>query len=156
MQTHSKGICLQIGLMTGTELEYLAEPNWEHEIKPHFQVPQDIINLYPEWEYYGVDADPCSIAFLLQNKPTHPNIHYIQACLGATREIVSFPSWLSVENVEIEPPKTFLTPTISLNSLIHLLPVNTIDVLWLDIEGYELSVLSSYNWEVRPKYLSVE
>ena len=45
---------------------------------------------------------------------------------------------------------------LTLNTFVKKHNIENIDVLKIDVEGHELVILESYNWDVKPKYLKIE
>lgn len=159
--SENTGICLQVGIMDSPELIYLAVPSWKHRrtLPPMFQLPEIVTDMYTDWEYFGMDADPCAIAFLI-NEYNQPNVHWVQGCLSPCyfhgESLTLLPSWMSVKNIVEEKPSKVWIPKITLDTLITELHLKTLDVLWLDIEGCEYTVLEAYSWRLKPAYISTE
>lgn len=54
------------------------------------------------------------------------------------------------------PVDEIFVPCLSLNSLVRKHNVTEIDLLIIDIEGYEIEVLTEYHFEVMPKIIYIE
>lgn len=52
--------------------------------------------------------------------------------------------------------ETIKVPAMTLNSFVEKHKIDQIDLLKIDIEGHELVVLESYDWEIKPKFLKIE
>jgi len=52
--------------------------------------------------------------------------------------------------------KQISVPTVTLDWLIQLIDVKSIDMLRIDVEGHELNILQNYSWSIKPKRIKVE
>ena len=152
----NKGVCIQIGLGWTAEYDYLAEDDWKSKMQDNhqnFHIPV-FLHKYNKWQYYGIDADGDSIAYLIKSKDKRDNVQWIQAAV----------SYSETKLLEINHNRfhmnpffdTCLVPTIEFDKLIKLLEIEQISVLVIDIEGGEIDLLNFYSWDIKPEYIAVE
>lgn len=171
---HSKvGTCLQVGLMDNQELMYLVADDVEramHGVSMDFWLPAEVLERYESWRYFGMDADPISIASKLKEFEPSEQVSWIQGTLGnanhplpgltasasAESRLAYMPSWLSIMDATVEKPRWVYTLKVGLSELLAALSVEHLSVLWLDIEGSELSVIEAFDGSVLPDYFAVE
>jgi len=101
------------------------------------------------WRYFGIDADPSSIHEMLSLYDPHPNIHFMNVCVGETAGIVERVSWFFMG-------KRHYVSCFPLHDLLDALQIEQLEVLAIDIEGAELPVLAAFSWEIQPEFLAVE
>ena len=138
-------ICMQIGLHATAEMVYLTESDWRAQIAEQPLVNQvpDIFD-YPKWIYFGIDCDPGSV-ILQEAKYRYEDAYWMCAKIAPESNFThSF-----VRN-------HLLVPSLSFSSLLKLLDLDRIDVLKMDIEGCELEIFESYDFKIRPRFLSIE
>ena len=67
-------------------------------------------------------------------------------------------SGLAVRNAAANVGKVtqIQVPVVTLDSLLDMYSVKAVELLQLDIEGHELTVLEAYSWRLKPKFIRVE
>ena len=143
--------CLQIGIQKFAEYTYLVgyKDTRDDQIwKPPDLFPSD------KWNYYGVDGDPACI--LDWNNKCIPNTKWINVFLDTQSGIVnvnSIPDSLNFYSAEF---RNLFVGKLTLSQLISNLNITELEILIMDIEGYEQKVLHEYDWNIKPKYLIIE
>lgn len=145
------GICLQMGLFRTAEYLYLTGTE-KSEIDDLKGIP-DFLE-YTNWKYYGIDCDPCSIAYMLQKYHTNKFAEWVLASInqGVSPSMKYVPTWYIGDADEAY----YYVPTISFDTLIDSLGLEKIDILAVDIEGVELGMFKNYSWRLKPAYIAVE
>ena len=125
--------CIQIGLDRRAEYAYVVRPDWQT------YAPDDPLKVLPhelltdgDWRYIGVDRNPASIAYMKDQYGYNPSMHWVCTTVG-----------LGTEQVSID-------------DLIRMYKVDSLDVLAIDIEGAEQIILKDFSWGISPRYLAVE
>lgn len=150
----SKGICLQIGLLKTAEYLYLVDPKYRVASEHPVDIPKTL--KFDTWDYYGVDADPCSIGKMVEEyHECSPNANWILAFINVGQPVSlkhhkSF--WVPYD----ERQNNCYVPSMSLDFLIKELELPKIDVFAVDIEGVEWFMFESYSWNLKPSFIAVE
>ena len=153
-QGRTTGICVQIGLLRTAEYLYLVDPKYSVASEQPVDIPKTLE--FDTWQYYGIDADPCSIAKMVaEYHECSPNANWILAFINEGRPVSlkhhnTF--WVPYEQRQ----NNCYVPSMSLDFLIKALELPKIDVLAVDIEGMESPMLKSYSWHVKPAFIAVE
>ena len=126
--------CIQIGLHRSAEYAYLINPTWQIYVPddPLKTLPCELRKTAGQWRYIGVDRNPASIAYMKEQYGYNPNMHWVCTTVG-----------LGTEQVSID-------------NLIRMYRIDSLDVLAIDIEGGEQIILKDFSWEIKPHYLAVE
>ncbi len=149
----AKGVCIQVGLHR--TCEYLPIVNsgvcfdtgvFSESVS---RIPLSIRESFQDWVYYGVDCDPYSLNFVLSKYGRILDVYFILAGLDTSCKMKFFNTW-NAENLQ------FGIYTITLSELFQVLGLKAVDVLVLDIEFDELTILQDYDWKIKPSYLVVE
>ena len=151
-----EGVCIQIGLGHYPEYIYLVEDSW-HEVymgEPeargiHQSVFQGVRS--EGWKFYGIDCDPHSIAHVsgaFQEKG-----YWILAYVSGSSE--TFQQVDSLEFRDNAPDNMFI-PIVSFAGILDHFRISDVDVLAMDIEGAEIEFFETYDWKVKPIFISVE
>jgi FkbM family methyltransferase len=113
----------------------------------------------------GVEPQPRSIYRAYQNillNTLHQNIHLIISALGSTSDLIpmgdapnhnSGSASLIIENDYSAP---FYVHVVTLSTLLSKLGVQQVDMMLLDVEGYEINVLRGIERKHRPFIMIVE
>ena len=123
------GICIQIGLDFTAEMNYLTLSDWKKQIVKQVtdkRIPKSVYKNIKNWRFIGVDENPDSVAKI---KDQYPNQEFICKSIKTGADLEHLFGNLNIEEV---------------------------DVLVMDLEGDEFTVLSSYDGKIVPKFLSVE
>lgn len=110
------GRVVQIGLHKTAEYSYLTQSNWKeiHDKQaPLKQIPSECLYNIDQWRYLGIDKEKDSILHCMETY-THP----------------TYRNWLSYF---VDSPATFM-------EIMDGLGIKKVDVLAMDIEGYEKSI----------------
>ena len=113
---------------------------------------------YLAWNYYGIDVDPASVLKMAEDWGLSEDYKFIQAFVTAkTGEIVEGWHHLDYEQ-DPEPRQPYYCVSISLSDLLNQLASEdgTIDVLIIDVDGYEWEIFRDYDWSVQPTYICLE
>lgn len=145
------GICIQIGLLTNAEMFYLTQNDWQKQILQQPDINKVPDFNYDKWVLYGIDSNPASIAIML-DKYGGSNVSWICAYVSHNSNTIVPVRDQTSEDIH----SNLFSPTITLSSLINGLALDRIDVLKIDIEGSELQVISNYQFEIKPRYISIE
>lgn len=144
--------CLQIGIQDFAEYTYLV--GCPDKRDADIWKPPD---LSPDgnWYYYGVDGDPLCI--LDWSNKNIPNTNWINVFLAREAGIVNANEindmlWSSREQLG----QNYFVGKITLSQLVKNLNVDNLEILAMDIEGYEFEAFHSYDWSIKPRYLIVE
>ena len=147
------GICIQAGLCNDAEYFYLTDPGWKEEIArqcsydSHWHPHQKIIDSIDSWEYYGIEQSVGSVT-AMANKFGDAG-HWLGARLIGS-------SKLPYRSIRYKREVAPYVPNVTLDDVINGFRLERIDLLALDIENDEYSVLSNYDWHIRPATLSCE
>ena len=144
--------CIQIGIDQSAEYTYLVGcPDSNDSL---IWKPPDY-NSSPQWDYYGVDANPLCI--LDWNKKQIPQTKWINVFLAKEAGIAETFEIGNIRSEHVsELGNNLYIGKITLSQLIRNLGLNNIEILVMDIEGYELEVFYEYDWQIKPRYLIVE
>ena len=144
--------CLQIGFGNSAEYTYLVGHQTEQTnsvYRPEDLSPSD------RWYYYGVDSDPVNTVDW--NQKQIPNTNWINVFIS------NEPGVINIESVENMAPRnkqllgqTFFVGKITLSQLIENLNLNSLEILAMDLNGYEIEVFDEYDWDIKPQYLIIE
>lgn len=52
--------------------------------------------------------------------------------------------------------KQLNVPTVTLDTLLNLIDVKSVDMLRIDVEGHEMSILKNYSWNIKPRCIKIE
>ena len=165
-------ICIQIGLGGTAEYIYLAHPQWRKLLskqKPLKRIPDALCDLDDNrhWHYYGIDGSFGSIVFctaryslLPQKQKKHVN--WICTPIGDSPKFYAL-TYLPFRNPSEQKPEGFfvghtrhLIFGMPFDWILQTLGIQEIDVLAIDIEGFESVLFANYNWEIRPKFIAIE
>ena len=144
------GVCIQIGLLNTAEMLYLTETDWQKQIEQQADTNKVPDFDYDKWVLYAVDCNPVSIA-IMSDKYKQNDVRWLCAYLSDNNSIVP----VNDETSQIMRTN-LLTPSLTLKLLVDGLGLHRIDVLKMDIEGSELGVISNYQFEIKPTYISIE
>ena len=157
--------CVQIGLGKSAEYYYLTADNWRETMKdpslyPGFNweqimetsdpnwrgcislkhLPQEMCNLEDSrsWTYFGVDCIPEFVEWFRDSYPSNSNT-----------------KWLCSQ-VSSKFPVLKNRNSITLKQLFRKCHIDNIDVLAVDIERHEYDIFYEYDWNIKPKYITIE
>ena len=161
----NKGICVQIGIGSSAEYSFLTRPDWreinnnQETNNTQYYLPIEITNLVSDepWLYYGIDCDPYSIIGMSLKYPEVDNwliANITPESLGLRRVDRSWFFMCEQEECSIKP--SIAIPCLSLSDALKMLDIEYIDVLAIDIEGDEVPVLESYDFKIKPCFITVE
>ena len=132
---------VQIGLYRSCEYIYVTEPS--PNMPKMYAIPHEVADFSDEWHYYGVDMMPESIDFCSKQHADNPRAHFIRATVY-NKNMSHVPGlW--------EDESGFVT----LNDIFDQV-TETIDVLVMDTENSEVSILQAYNWCQYPLCIILE
>ena len=151
-QAGKQGVCVQIGLHSTAEYLYLAKPNWLTIMKEQVELkrlPTSLTDGIQSWRYYGVDCDVGSIVKMMEKYGNVTSASWVQAAVGLpTDQLMKLRSYFVRGH--------FLGFACSLQRLFRMLNLQQVDVLNIDVEGYEIQIFENYDWVIKPRYVSVE
>ena len=118
------------------------------------------------WRALLVEADPTNYANMIQNRPDAINI-YGAVCTGTSIQFITgnFSAvggavddmseihknrWTDDTSVVIDVPCVLLSDVLKKNGIRH------VDIFYLDVEGGELSVLNTFDWNIPIDMINVE
>ena len=146
--------CIQIGLWQTAECLYLANKDVPSEAcgaPGDLSIPEEFEEF--DWQYFGIDGDPNSIATLANRFPIHPYVNWINAHIvpNGVQLIDTYLNWCDLYKQQI----VSVLGT-DLTHLFHHLNITSIDLLVMDIEGAEWNIFKSYDWVIKPKFMIIE
>jgi len=151
-QSGKQGVCVQIGLHDVAEFLYLAKPNWRENLADQEslkQIPASVAGRFRSWRYYGVDSDVGSIVKMIEKYGNGANTHWVQAAVGMIpAQLLKLRSYFAGGH--------FIGFGCSLQRLFSLLNLRHVDVLVMDVEGSEIRIFETYNWVIKPAFISIE
>ena len=156
---------IQLGLHTSAEWIYLSnKEGWVDDYPPkreYEEVPAFFQDDPEPFRYFGVDYAPESIAYVANKYPSL-TYHADFICCGISDRIYSSLQhsktwWVGQSWYFIDIFPHIIYPFIPLSVLFRMLNLNSVDILAMDIDGYEHIVLADIdNWEILPKLIVVE
>ena len=155
------GVCVQIGLARTAEYIFLVEKNWKEVAQqrrvddPCNSIPEYFIDKYTDWKYYGIDADPGSIEYLslIYKYLNTDDVTWIQAFI---RDVESEKIARVKSLISLSDKRYLYVPTISLSDVFAFFKIDALDILAIDVEGAEKGIFETYDWEIKPAFISVE
>lgn len=151
-RTGRQGVCVQIGLHLTAEFLYLAHGNWRELMGEQVEMkrlPMSMVEGFQSWRYYGVDSDVASIGKMLEKYGNVSNSNWVHAAVGMhSDQLMKLSSHIAGGH--------FLGFACSLQRLFGMLNLRQVDVLNIDVEGYEIQIFEDYDWVIKPRYISVE
>ncbi len=158
--------CIQAGLHNTAEYAdwiFDINPEYVFNMSPFKQSKvyvEQVSDLIPQddWFFLGIDIDPSSIHRVRRNYGcTDRNRQFLSVGLAGNRHI-------GMANIFGDVHYDLLgqqpSPCVTLDDVIDYLKftrkIVEVDILALDIEGFEYSVLKNYSWQIKPKYLHIE
>ena len=152
--------CLQIGLQRTAEYAYLADEGWVDAcVSDPLKTLPDFFKTDPTpFRYFGVDRDFYSLQQLSKEYPEvrYDNIvtrTWCHAYLSGDKTPSTRVHYSSLYQTE---PSWICVPTITFSHLLASLRLNRIDVLAMDIEGFEYEIFRDYDWQLKPRFIAVE
>lgn len=169
----NKRICIQIGLGHRAEYVYLTNPRWRElrlKQKNLKQIPDVLCELDDNrlWHYYGIDGSLGSILFCMARYsflPHEQKEHLNWICAPIADSLNFYPSsYLYFKNPSVpSAPEMYYTrqnQTFILGApfdwIIQKLNIKEIDMIAVDIEGFENILFFNYSWRIRPKFIAIE
>ena len=165
-------ICIQIGLGGTAEYIYLAHPQWRERLpkqKPLKRIPDALCdpddNRY--WHYYGIDGSLGSIVFCTARYSFLPRkqkkrVNWICTPIGDSPKFHAL-TYSHFRNPSEQVSEGFflgkkrpLIFGVPFDWILQTLEIQEIDVLAIDIEGFESVLFANYSWEIRPKFITIE
>ena len=158
------GLCVQIGLNHTAEGLAITHPtDWKSQI-PKLREADICSNFlyqldFTSWKYVGVDADPASIIRMIETHGTSENHQFVQSFLEAeTGKLTK--GWYNLDYSQEIEPEPYYNFSVSLDDLLTEIRDNqnteTIDLLIIDIDSWEWTVLENFDWSVKPTYICLE
>ena len=150
------GSAVQIGIDQHAELQYLVEPEWRSR-NPRgkfFGMPSELESIHT-WKLYAVDCLASSIDNT-QRRNNLKGIEWICASIGSEKNRIMRPPQYNIDSPMFWSQKPASSAQITLSELFEGLGLKKVDVLMLDIEGYEFEVFKEYDWRIKPKYIILE
>ena len=152
--------CLQIGLQRTAEYAYLAEEGWlGADVEDDLKTLPDFLKADPSpFRYIGVDRDFYS---LQQLSKEYPEVRYNDIvartwCHAYIRGDKTPSTRVHYSSLYQTEPSWICVPTITFSHLLASLRLKEIDVLAMDIEGFEYEIFRDYDWQLKPKFIAVE
>lgn len=152
------GTCLKIGLDVGAEYSYLVKDNWK-EIAASGEGDEHRIPVFDvdRWNYYGVDANPRSIAHCVERyKDLNERVHFITAAVADASKLVGLHLKGPQSGIMNGLNSRVLTPAYSLDDLLAHLAISSLEILALDVEGSEYMIFEAYSWRIKPVFMDIE
>lgn len=165
------GNVVQIGICGAAEYAYLSESNWRDvmdNIIPEKRIPQELFG-HERFEFHGVDCDVASIAFMSK---LHPHCYWYPYFVTSSEEKASQKYTYASDLYGLAHPeipadvRKWARDNLSINVCIEKITlselfadkieVSHIDVLAMDIEGYEVETFCNYDWKIKPTFIAVE
>ena len=155
---------IQLGLYTSAFWTYLTREDWVDYRRKKLDQPQNILPEFftkdpAPFQFYGVDVEPESIAHVANSRhyKNLPNITWI--CAG-----ISDDHYLMKPTSRYDRAEWYQFPThnrmhvyITMKHLINSISPETLDVLAIDIDGYEHYIFNDMeNWSILPTYITIE
>lgn len=148
-----RGVCVQLGLHNVAEYLYLVRPDWREVMADQDalkKIPEVVSDRFSSWRYYGVDCDVGSIQKMLERYGNVSCAEWVHAAVGMHEDsLVSLRGYFA-------RCAHFLGFGCSLQRLFEMLRLAQVDVLVMDVEGGEISILENYDWVLKPGFISVE
>lgn len=157
---------IQVGLYKWAEWAYLTQNDWTTlmpDLKKTHHLPAFYMDNPEPFRYFGVDVSPSSIKHCQEVYKDYQNTYFIACGIGEN---------FSVENVQnrnyskettgawydyIDEKYNTLFVFAPFSFILHNLGIQDVAVLALDIDGYEVELLSDIkNWEIKPELISLE
>ena len=161
-----KKLCLQIGLCESAEGLYLVKRDLQVlENHPHELPPIPYHRFTGDWRFIGVDADLLSILYLSEKYPPNEKIKFVLGGVGAKNELrESLIGWRVNGTITGRRQKRFnikkenkcFIQFYTLQSLCRALNITKIDLLIVDIEGFEVPVFSNYDFSIDIDFIFIE
>lgn len=147
------GHCIQIGIDRDAEYIFLTGSDWKvklYNADQEWQLDPNIFSDISSWHFYGVDANPHSIACAaVKYRPLESeNIVWCCACIDPAKEA------FFVGDFGFNQP--ICVPPITLDRLFESLALVDCDLLALDIEGGEYRIFEDYDWQIKPRVIKIE
>jgi len=148
---------VQIGIDKYPELYYLALDNWsENHQATGDHIYQNIPKDFGEkWKLYAVDMNPASIDIVQRLYPLK-RIEYVCAALTDGESRVYENKANPHQQAMLSDDYEFHVAAITLRELFEGLGLKDVEVLMIDIDGFEYSVINSYDWSLKPKMIILE
>ena len=158
---------VQIGLHTSWELAYLSKENWLDTYPPNVEwaeVPEWVRKDPSPFNYYGVDCVPESIVFCAKSirnaSYNNPRIRFL--CVGVSDCQYStidcgVDKWAHASWSSLSIANNTIYHFISIPQLFQILNLDSVDILALDIDGYEhIAFREIQNWSILPSLILME
>ena len=150
---------VQIGLHNGASYIYLTRSGWVKECKALDklnQLPEQFMDNPAPFRFYGVDCAPESIAYVASDHKGNERCRFL--CAGVSDSF--YCNWklaqpLDWHKIEINSSIGYLM--VPMKELPRLLDIQSIDVLAVDIDGYEYLIFNDIRtWNILPKFITIE
>lgn len=160
---------IQIGLHEAAQWSFLAEHNWldYFEGKKHFnnkptmpseyQIPHFFLEDSEPFNFYGIDVDPESVAYLCNRYRHRKRVNWI--CVGVDNSIhlKKMPDRYKNSNYYKYNLENKYLVFITMKELLESLRLKTLDILAVDIDGYEHVIFENMRaWCLLPTFITVE
>ena len=157
---------IQIGLHRSAEYAYLSRPDWidiyrkRHQDKLHrFEIlPESFFHDPSEFRYVGIDLCPESVSYVASKyADDYPNARFM--CGGVSDRSYTIDNWDQAENLGdyLDINRNIIYPFFDMPTWIDLLRMSALDILAIDVEGYEHFIFNNISsWKVLPKFISLE
>ena len=150
---------VQIGLYRSAEYVHLVDPEKFDTNVVGASPPILFSELESEtdWHYWGVDMTPKSIEKCRELFKTFEDnrLHFIEALVHRRDGDVFTHNGFNIHEDLADHLESHTSTSISLDSLFKQIPM-PVNLLVLDVEGAEDSILMGYSWAHKPKYILVE
>lgn len=150
---------VQIGLHNSASYIHLARNGWidlHKTLDKLLQLPKHFMDNPAPFNFYGVDCSPESIQHCASAYSDHERVKFL--CAGVSDSF--YCNWELAEpfdwhRLEINTNVGYLM--IPMKELPRILGIQHIDILAVDIDGYEHLIFKEMcDWEVFPLYITVE
>lgn len=155
---------IQLGLHTSAGWAYLARDDWReiHDERIEIQkVPDCFLDDPTPFRYFGLDCCPESIDYVAVRQQEYaPSAKFM--CLGVSDKAYTnvgfgWNRWQDCGWHSIELHKNVVYLFLPFSMILRLLEIESLDILVMDIDGYEYLVFNDVQyWHTLPKCIVME
>ena len=156
----SIGTAIQIGLHKSLELDSLATTGYrevEHDINASHAFDWEFIKMFGFdcFHVWGIDADPESVWQMTKEYEFIDTIQIVNAHIAGQSGILKN-TVIGLDYSASEPHDRILIPSVSLEDLFACLKADSVDILFIDVDGAEWEIFENYSWDIQPTHIISE